>query len=68
VTDQAGTTRVLLPSPERLELVARNPPGERSNSTPAFSDGEIFIRTFDCLYCISQKIQALSDGYGDGPS
>ena len=54
VTDQAGTTQVFLPNPEKFELVARNPLGERSNSTPAFSEGEIFIRTFEHLYCISQ--------------
>jgi outer membrane protein assembly factor BamB len=55
VTDQAGTTHVMLPNPEKLELVAHNPLGERSNSTPAFSDGEIFIRTFEGLYCISKS-------------
>jgi hypothetical protein len=34
-------------------LGATNELGERSNSTPAFSDGEIFIRTFEHLYCIA---------------
>jgi len=53
VTSQKGATHVFLPNPERLELVATNELGERSNSTPAFSDGEIFIRTFEHLYCIA---------------
>lgn len=52
VTDQQGTTHVIKPNPENLELLASNKLGERSNSTPAFSDGQIFIRTFRNLYCI----------------
>ncbi len=53
VTNQQGATHVFLPNPKKLELVATNELGERSNSTPAFSDGEIFIRTFENLYCIA---------------
>ncbi|MBN68111.1 MAG: serine/threonine protein kinase, partial [Gimesia sp.] len=52
VTDQQGTTHVFKPNAERFETVAQNKLGERSNSTPAFSDGQIFIRTFQHLYCI----------------
>ncbi|MFT5468837.1 MAG: outer membrane protein assembly factor BamB [Verrucomicrobiales bacterium] len=52
VTDQQGTTHVIKPNPEKLELLASNRLGERSNSTPAFSDGQIFIRTFGNIYCI----------------
>ncbi|WP_417395119.1 PQQ-binding-like beta-propeller repeat protein [Gimesia chilikensis] len=52
VTDQQGTTHVFKPNTERFETVAQNKLGERSNSTPAFSDGQIFIRTFQHLYCI----------------
>jgi len=55
VTSQKGTTHVFLPNPERLELVAANELGEASNSTPAFSDREIFIRTFEHLYCIADQ-------------
>jgi outer membrane protein assembly factor BamB len=29
--------------------------GEETRSTPAFADGEIFLRTFRHLYCISEK-------------
>lgn len=52
-TNQKGATHVFSPNPERLELLATNELGEASNSTPAFSDGEIFIRTFEHLYCIA---------------
>ncbi|MBC8871736.1 MAG: PQQ-binding-like beta-propeller repeat protein [Planctomycetes bacterium] len=54
-TNQKGATHVFLPNPERLEIVATNELGESSNSTPAFSEGEIFIRTFEHLYCIADQ-------------
>lgn len=53
VTGQKGITRVFKPNPERHEVVAENDLGEHSNSTPAFSDGEIFLRTWNALYCIA---------------
>jgi outer membrane protein assembly factor BamB len=49
--DDDGVTFVLKASPE-FELVARNPIGERCYSSPAFSDGEIFLRGERHLYCI----------------
>ncbi len=33
--------------------VATNDLGERTNSTPAVSDGELFLRTHEHLYCIA---------------
>jgi outer membrane protein assembly factor BamB len=54
VTDQKGKTTVFKPTPEKFELVASNDLGEGSNSTPAISNGEIFIRTFKSLYCIAE--------------
>jgi len=54
VTDQRGKTVVLKPNPEKLEILATNDLGESSNSTPAVSDGQIFIRTFKGLYCIAE--------------
>ncbi|MFK5924016.1 MAG: PQQ-binding-like beta-propeller repeat protein [Verrucomicrobiota bacterium] len=54
VTNQGGTTFVIKPNPEKLEVVGKNTIDERSNSTPAFSDGQIFLRTFDNLYCIGK--------------
>ncbi len=53
VTNQSGTTVVFRPNSEKFELVARNELGETSNSTPAISDGEIFIRTHQNIYCIA---------------
>jgi outer membrane protein assembly factor BamB len=52
-TNQAGETHVVLPNPEKFELIATNAIGERTNSTPAFSEGEIFLRTARGLYCIA---------------
>ena len=54
VTNQAGTTFVFHPNADEFELISKNPLGEPSNSTPAFSDGEIFLRTFKGVYCIAK--------------
>ncbi|MCB9927327.1 MAG: PQQ-binding-like beta-propeller repeat protein [Planctomycetaceae bacterium] len=54
VTDQSGKTHVFSPNPEKYEALAVNELGEPSNSTPAVSDGQIFIRTFGHLYCIGE--------------
>jgi outer membrane protein assembly factor BamB len=53
VTNQKGETIVFKPNPDKFELLARNDLGEVSNSTPAISDGEIFLRTHQHLYCIA---------------
>ncbi|MFP6767922.1 MAG: PQQ-binding-like beta-propeller repeat protein [Planctomycetaceae bacterium] len=53
VTDQGGTTHVFRPTPKKFDLVASNPIGEKSNATPAFSDGEVFLRTDAGLFCIA---------------
>jgi outer membrane protein assembly factor BamB len=54
VTDKKGKTVVIKPNPEKLEVIATNDLGETANSTPAVSNGEIFIRTFKALYCIAE--------------
>ena len=54
VTDQEGTTHILEPDPNKLVLVRSNKLNEPTNSTPAFSDGQVFIRTFKHLYCIGK--------------
>jgi hypothetical protein len=54
VTGQKGITRVLAASGEKYELLAENDLDEPSNSTPALADGEIFLRTFDAVYCIGK--------------
>lgn len=55
VTGQTGVTRVFKANPRELELIAENDLGEQSNSTPALSNGEIFLRTFGALYCIADQ-------------
>ncbi len=52
--NQSGDTFVIRASP-KYELLATNPLGELSNSTPALSDGEIFLRTHKGLWCVSEK-------------
>jgi outer membrane protein assembly factor BamB len=54
VTNQKGATVVFKPNPEKFELVATNDLNEPSNSTPAVSDGEIFLRTHKALYRIAE--------------
>ncbi|MCE9564335.1 MAG: PQQ-like beta-propeller repeat protein [Planctomycetes bacterium] len=51
-----GDTVVLAAKP-KFEQLAYNTlgPGEQTNSSIAVSDGELFIRTFKNLYCISEK-------------
>lgn len=51
VVNQGGDTVVLRAAP-RFEVLAVNPVGEPSNATPAFSDGEIFLRTQTSLICV----------------
>lgn len=51
VTTQQGETLVLAAKPA-FEVLSRNPLGERSQSSPAISDGEIFVRTYQHLWCI----------------
>ena len=53
VSGQKGVTRVFAANPEEHELLAENDLGEQTNSTPAVSDGDIFLRTFGHIYCIS---------------
>lgn len=52
--DQKGKTVVFKPNPAEFVEVASNELREATNATPAFSDGQIFIRTDESLYCIGQ--------------
>jgi len=54
VTNQKGNTVVFMPRADQFELSHVNELNEPSNSTPAISDGQIFIRTFNALYCIEE--------------
>jgi outer membrane protein assembly factor BamB len=50
-----GSTYVLRAGPT-FELVARNELGEQVSASPAVSHGQLFLRTFDNLYCIGQPL------------
>ncbi len=52
---QGGETVVFKANPKELEMVAQNDLGEKTNSSPAVSDGEIFLRTHEALWCIGRK-------------
>jgi outer membrane protein assembly factor BamB len=51
-TNQDATTFVFNPDPAGYVEVSQNKLDETCNATPAFSDGEIVIRTHEHLYCI----------------
>lgn len=53
-TDQDGRTTIFKPDPKKYVEVAVNRLEEHTNSTPAVSEGQIFIRGFERLYCIGQ--------------
>jgi outer membrane protein assembly factor BamB len=55
VTARTGDTVVFAPDPKKFEPLAVNRLGEPSNSTPAISDGEIFLRTSKALFCVAEK-------------
>jgi hypothetical protein len=40
---------------DEYELLAKNPLGEKVFASPAFSDGDIFIRGAKHLWCIGEK-------------
>ncbi|MGE0758411.1 MAG: PQQ-binding-like beta-propeller repeat protein [Pirellulaceae bacterium] len=54
VTNRKGITTVFRPNPDKFELLAQNDLGEASHATPALSDGQIFLRTNQHLYCIGE--------------
>ena len=43
---------MLEPNPEECKVLAENKLGEQTEASPAFSNGQIFIRTHQSLYCI----------------
>ncbi len=52
---QAGDSVVFKAAPEKFEVLAQSDIGEHTNSSLAVSDGEIFIRTWEGLWCISKQ-------------
>ena len=51
---QGGDCFIFKASP-KFELISVNSLGERSNSSIVPSDGELFIRTHQALYCIGEN-------------
>ena len=52
LTSRKGTTYVIAPNPDKFELLATNELNETTNAAPAISNGQLFLRTFEHLYCI----------------
>ena len=54
ITNEEGLTTVIKAGP-KFEVIAENPLNDYCLSSPAISDGQIFIRTATNLYCIGKK-------------
>jgi hypothetical protein len=54
VTNEDGVTAVVRAGP-KFELLAQNDFGEYTLSSPAVSEGQIFIRTDSALYAIGRR-------------
>jgi outer membrane protein assembly factor BamB len=54
VTSQRGSTYVFAADGKEFKQLAKNDLADKSNSTPAVSDGQIFIRTGTSLWCIGE--------------
>lgn len=52
--DSSGNTHVIKPG-DQLETISVNELDQMAWSTPAFADGEIYLRTVDHLYCIRSE-------------
>lgn len=56
ISNLGGQTFVLKASPT-YELLSTNPLGEGMRASLAFSDGQVFIRTFKGLYCVGERLR-----------
>jgi len=56
VTNEDGLTTVVKAGPT-FEVLAENPLNDYCLSSPAVSDGQIFIRTTQYLYCIGKRVK-----------
>ena len=54
VTNEDGLTVVVKAGPA-FEILAKNDFDDYTLSSPAISDGQIFIRTAKALYCIGKR-------------
>ncbi|MSR31078.1 MAG: serine/threonine protein kinase [Gemmataceae bacterium] len=61
IPDDEGVTWVIRAG-NKFEVLAKNPLGEMCYASPAISQGEIFMRTWDALYCISEKGKSAKTG------
>src|SRR5207248_1791171 len=55
ITNEDGVTSVVKAGPA-FEILAENDFGEYTLSSPAISEGQIFIRTAAFLYCIGKRV------------
>jgi outer membrane protein assembly factor BamB len=55
ITSTGGTTYVISPDPKEFKLLAKNELNERCNAAIAISNGQLFIRTWQNLYCVEEK-------------
>lgn len=55
VPNMEGLTYVLEANPEECKVLAENDLGEQTRGSLAFSNGQIFQRTYKHLYCIEAK-------------
>ncbi|NRA97821.1 MAG: serine/threonine protein kinase, partial [Planctomycetes bacterium] len=53
--NQRGDTVVFRPNPKKLDIVSTNSLGERTNSTPAFAEGDVFLRTHKHLFRVTDE-------------
>jgi outer membrane protein assembly factor BamB len=61
ITDEEGLTTIVRAGP-KFEIVAENPLNDYCLSSPAISDGQIFIRTAQYLYAIGKRPSATGNG------
>ncbi len=54
VNNEAGDTFVIAPDPHECRVLHRNALGELMRASLAFSDGQIFARTYEHLFCIGK--------------
>jgi hypothetical protein len=54
-TNEDGTTVVVKAGPQ-FEILAENALNDYCLSSPAISDGQIFMRTASYLYCIGNRV------------
>lgn len=55
INNEAGDTFVIAPDPTECKVVGKNTLGELTRASLAFSDGQIFARGYEHLYCIEKR-------------